>query len=68
MNWMLILLGIVFLIILSQIHEGEIMSSIKYGVRKIDRKTQPLKFWMNIAVQLAIWAAFVLYQPGYIAR
>ena len=68
MNWMLILLGLVFLIIVVQIYEGEILSSMKYGVRKTNRKTQPVKFWINIALQLIIWAVLVLYQLGYIGQ
>jgi len=28
---------------------------------------EPVKFWFNIAVQLVIWVALLLYQLGYIS-
>ena len=64
MDPILILLGISFLVILYEIYDGEILSSMKYGVRKIDRKSQPVKYWLNIGVQLVIWTALLLYQLG----
>jgi len=65
---MVVLLGIAFLVILYQIYDGEIMSSMKYGVRKTNRKTEPVKFWVNIVIQLVIWSALMLYQLGYIGQ
>jgi hypothetical protein len=68
MDIMLLLLGIALLVILYQIYEGEIMSSMKYGVKKTNRKTEPFKFWANIVVQLVVWSALVLFQLGYIGQ
>jgi len=64
MDPILIVLGIALLVILYEIYGGEIISSMKYGVRKINRKTQPAKYWLNIGVQLVIWTLFVLFQLG----
>jgi hypothetical protein len=68
MDIMLLLLGIALLVILYQIYEGQIMSSMKYGVKKTNRKTEPVKFWANIVVQLVVWSALVLFQLGYIGQ
>ena len=64
MDPILIVLGIAFLVILYEIYSGEIMSSMKYGVRKTNRKTAPVKYWLNIGIQLVIWIALVLFQLG----
>ena len=64
MDPILIVLGIAFLVILYQIYSGEIMSSMKYGVRKTNRKTEPVKFWLNIGIQLVVWVGLVLFQLG----
>ena len=68
MDIMLLLLGIALLVILYQIYDGEIMSSMKYGVKKTNRKTEPVKFWANIVIQLVVWFALVLFQLGYIGQ
>jgi len=64
MDPILIALGIAFLVILYEIYDGEIMSSMKYGVRKTNRKTEPVKYWLNIGIQLVIWTVLVLFQLG----
>ena len=64
MDPILIILGIAFLVILYQIYDGEIMSSMKYGVRKTNRKTEPMKYWLNIGIQMVIWVLLVLFQLG----
>jgi len=64
MDPILIVLGLAFLVILYQIYDGEIMSSMKYGVKKVNRKTEPVKYWANIGVQLVVWVALVLFQLG----
>ena len=64
MDPILIALGVAFLVILYEIYDGEIISSMKYGACKTNRKTAPVKYWLNVGVQLAIWIALVLYQLG----
>ena len=64
MDPILIILGIAFLVILYQIYDGEIMSSMKYGVRKTNRKTEPVKYWLNIGIQMVIWALLIQFQLG----
>ncbi len=64
MNPILIVLGIAFFVILYQIYDGEIMSSIRHGDHRTSRKTEPVKFWVNIAVQFIIWTLLFLYQLG----
>jgi len=61
MDPILIVLGIALLVILYEIYGGEIISSMKCGVRKINRKTQPAKYWLNIGMQLVIWTLWESY-------
>ncbi len=60
MDPILVVLGIAGLVIVYQIYSGEIMSSMKYGVHKTNRKTEPVKFWLNMLVQVLgrHWCSF----------
>jgi len=64
MDPILILLGIAFLVILYEIYSGETISNRRERARSINRKNAPVKYWLNIGVQLVIWVALVLYQLG----
>lgn len=66
MNPMMVLvIGMVFLTIPYQILRGEILSFMRYGRQKILRKTEPRKFWLNIALQVVLLTLLLYYNLGY---
>lgn len=65
MNYMAMLIGIVFVVVIPyQIVNGEILSRRMF--KKIRRDDEPLKFWGSIAVQVVIFTLLLLYYLGYI--
>ena len=62
-TWLLIIGGILYAILVYQIWRGETREAIPStsGWRaRISRKTEPVKFWLNIALQLIIVTVLIL--------
>jgi hypothetical protein len=62
---MVIIVGAVFLTIPYQILRGEILGVMQYGRQRISRKTEPRKFWLNIAMQVILLTLLLYYNLGY---
>ena len=66
MNSMMILvIGLALLTIPYQLVRGEILSFMSFGRQKIRRKSEPRKYWWNIAFQAVLFTFLLYYNLGY---